>query len=184
MSNDSLNDKGQVSSTLWRYCPQCASQSISVTEGKALQCGDCGFLYFHNVAAAAGVLIRCGDQFLFAERAKQPSLGMLDLPGGFVDADESLEQGLCRELHEELGLALKPDALTYLGSMHNRYLYAEVEYCTVDAIFSLTLADKPNLVAKDDISAFQWLTRQQAASVRFAFPAVEQAVARWVLSAK
>jgi ADP-ribose pyrophosphatase YjhB (NUDIX family) len=170
----------QVDEKLWRYCPKCAAEEITTTEGKAWQCNRCGFLYFHNVAATVGALIQFEGQYLFAVRAKPPSLGMLDLPGGFVDADETMEQALCRELDEELGLRLPPSQLTYLGSVTNRYLYGEVEYCTADCVFAITLTELPKLVARDDISAWIWLTAAQAADEQFAFRSVERVVQQWI----
>ncbi|GAA5215183.1 NUDIX domain-containing protein [Corallincola platygyrae] len=175
--------KPQIDGELWKHCPQCQSDDIAVVEGKAWRCGGCGFIYFHNVACAVGALICHQDRFLFAIRGKAPSLGMLDLPGGFVDADESMEQALCRELEEELGLQVSPESLGYLSSVSNRYQYSGVEYCTVDAVFSLTLDSLPELSAHDDISGFRWLSKQEAAKESFAFPSVQRIVNRWITSA-
>jgi ADP-ribose pyrophosphatase YjhB (NUDIX family) len=43
---------------------------------------------------------------LLLERAHAPREGFLDVPGGFVEAGESLEQAARRELREETGLTL------------------------------------------------------------------------------
>lgn len=43
---------------------------------------------------------------LLIRRGKKPGQGLLALPGGFLDASESLEEGARRELEEETGLAL------------------------------------------------------------------------------
>lgn len=58
----------------------------------------------------------CGDALLALQRDTHPGLpwpGMWDLPGGGRDGDESPEACLLREVHEEFGLRLPPDRLTW-----------------------------------------------------------------------
>ena len=54
--------------------------------------------------SASGMLVVKGDRVLLLERAHAPRAGYLDIPGGFMEAGESLEDGARRELHEETGL--------------------------------------------------------------------------------
>jgi len=114
---------------MFQYCPKCASQRIKFEQGKVFRCPDCGFVYYHNTAAATGCIIvvpdnaaappasadAAGQQFtgqqltgqrlLFLVRGKEPATGKLDLPGGFVDPNEGALEGLYRELREEIGWA-------------------------------------------------------------------------------
>jgi len=52
-----------------------------------------------NVAA----LVKVGDKFLRCERS-QPRGVWQDRSGGIEESDKSLQDALCRELHEELGV--------------------------------------------------------------------------------
>ena len=54
---------------------------------------------------AVGVLIRADGAFLLTSRpAGKPYAGYWEFPGGKLEAGESVEQALCRELQEELGI--------------------------------------------------------------------------------
>lgn len=57
------------------------------------------------VDVAVGVLIRPDGAVLFGQRpAGKPYAGWWEFPGGKLEAGESVEQALARELHEELGI--------------------------------------------------------------------------------
>ena len=80
--------------------------------------------------------------------AHAPAAGTLDVPGGFVDPGETLEAAVARELEEELGLRIEPQALRYLFTLPNLYPYADVTYATSDTFFRVDLATRPELVAR------------------------------------
>ena len=64
--------------------------------------------------SAAGMLVVRRDRVLLLERAHDPRMGFLDIPGGFVEAGESLEQCVHREVAEEVGVHVTN--LRYFGS--------------------------------------------------------------------
>ncbi|MER8473677.1 NUDIX domain-containing protein [Mesorhizobium sp. M1328] len=59
-----------------------------------------------RVAASAVVLDEEG-RLLLVQRAHQPDKGCWTLPGGCVEAGETLEQAVIREVAEETGLAIR-----------------------------------------------------------------------------
>ncbi len=156
------------------HCPQCRSAEIEFRDRKQLTCLSCNFCYFHNVATAVGAVIRHGPEILLAVRAREPARGMLDLPGGFTDPGESLEQALTREIHEELGLQL--DRPRYLFSFANTYRYAGVLYQTTDTIFEFKLDEKPTIIPADDVAAVRWLELSAVRREDIAFDSIRRAI--------
>jgi len=53
---------------------------------------------------AAGLLVRGGEVLICQRRPDQPMALQWEFPGGKIEAGESPEQALARELHEELGI--------------------------------------------------------------------------------
>ena len=107
--------------------------ALAVYRKNAMRCTECGYVYFHNTCASVAGIIEMGEGILLTIRAHEPKAGMYDLPGGFVDYNESAEDALLREIREELGLEVT--IASYLGSFPNRYVYRNVVYFTTDIFF-------------------------------------------------
>ena len=60
--------------------------------------------------AVSAAIIRDG-RVLLARRARGPALGVWTLPGGVVEAGETLTEALVREVAEETGMRIEPVAL-------------------------------------------------------------------------
>jgi 8-oxo-dGTP diphosphatase len=97
-----------------RFCPLCGGRLERVSrDGRTrLSCRQCGRILYENpVPATAAVVLDAGQRLLLVKRAMEPAKGEWGLPGGFVELDESPEQGVLRELREETGLQGKVDRL-------------------------------------------------------------------------
>src|SRR5208337_901997 len=89
----------------FRFCPGCGAEGIAVRADRSILCKQCGFHFYFNAAAAvAGLIEDDKGRLLMTVRAHDPAKGALDLPGGFVDFDETAEDALKREVKEELSL--------------------------------------------------------------------------------
>ncbi|WP_432458901.1 NUDIX hydrolase [Agarivorans sp. QJM3NY_25] len=159
-----------------QYCPQCGQAKLQKIDVKQWSCNSCQFVYFHNMASTAGAILLYQQQVLLVSRAVKPQKGDWDLPGGFVEYGESLEQGLQRELYEELQLSVELQSLQYFGSFANRYHYKQVLYHTCDSFFSCKLNQQPNLKALDDVATWQWHPIAALPFHKIAFSSVHQAL--------
>ncbi|MGK0305952.1 MAG: NAD+ diphosphatase [Gammaproteobacteria bacterium] len=161
------------------HCVKCAQPSLIKQGEKTYECALCGFVYFHNVAAAVCAIIVCNQQMLLVERAQQPSKGKLDFPGGFVDYNESNEQALKRELLEELQLPV--NNMQYLFSYPNSYLYKDVLYSTLDSFFEITLDTMPDLILQqEEVSRYLWLDVSSLTTQELAFASGQHGFAEFI----
>ena len=65
-------------------------------------CESCGFIYWNNSRPTAGGVVEDSQgRVLLGRRGINPSKGLWDLPGGFLEPGEHPEAGFVRELLEE-----------------------------------------------------------------------------------
>ncbi|MGN1055491.1 MAG: NUDIX domain-containing protein [Comamonas sp.] len=103
-----------------RFCPNCAAslQMMDVADDggvKArLRCPACSWTYWGNPTPVLAAVVEndAGEVLLARNAMWQP--GVFGLITGFMEAGESPEAGICREVLEETGLNVK--ALRILGS--------------------------------------------------------------------
>ena len=127
---------------LFQYCPECGSSHFEVNNEKSKKCTDCGFVYYFNPSSATVALIlNDQNELLVCRRAKEPAKGTLDLPGGFIDMNETGEEGVAREVLEETGLKVKK--AIYQFSLPNIYVYSG---------FLCTVEDMSHFSAMDDVA--------------------------------
>ncbi|MCL2192925.1 MAG: NUDIX domain-containing protein [Treponema sp.] len=175
---------------MFKFCPGCASEKIDFQNGKAFRCPDCGFVYYHNIAAATGCIIGVpdvgGERLMFLVRGKEPAIGKLDLPGGFVDIGEGAIEGLHRELREEIGWVPPiPPGLSLAGvytlfaSFSNVYPYKGISYNTCDLYFYVKapgLSEKDLVLERSEVSAVRFLKPHDIDYDEIAFDSTRNAV--------
>jgi len=99
---------------LFKYCPDCGHATRpEIHEDRArATCTACCRVWYENAKPCATALIEDEQgRVLLARRAVAPGLGLWNLPGGFLEADEAPELGMVREALEETRLQIEPVAL-------------------------------------------------------------------------
>lgn len=113
-----------------RYCGVCASPMHRSATELCFHCPDCGFAAYPRISPAMMVLIRRGDHLLLARHNNYATARYTAL-AGFVEAGESIEDAIHREVFEEVGLYVQD--LRYFGSQswpfpHSLMIAFTVEY--------------------------------------------------------
>lgn len=167
--------------SFFNFCPNCASENNEFVNNRRFECFDCGMVYFHNVAAAVAVIIEKKDKILFAIRNREPRKGMLDLPGGFTDPDETAEETCSRELKEELNLNIPASDFKFFKSHPNDYNYKGIPYKTEDLIFTTTFPNDAELrIEPSEIQNIKWIEKSKINLDEIAFHSLRNAVEEYL----
>ena len=168
--------------SFFKFCPSCASTDFTFPENRRFLCNICGFTYYHNIAAAVAIVFTFEDKILFAVRNIDPDKGKLDLPGGFIDPNETAETAACREIEEELGIAIQPQDLRYITTSPNNYLYKNVPYRTLDIFYECALPSEViKIKAEDEIQELIWVQRSQIDLSKIGFISIRKVIEKYYL---
>ncbi len=101
-----------------RRCGKCGGDLIPSNAGWSLHCVVDAVDHFPRTEPAVIVLVRDGEDRALLERHVNWPPGLVSTFAGFVEAGESAEAAVRRELTEETGVLIDdhPDAVRYLGS--------------------------------------------------------------------
>ncbi len=142
----------------YKYCTYCTAKLRIEQDYKV--CLDCGkHYYFNSKPTVAAVLTNRHDEILLVKRARDPFKGWWDLPGGFVDEDETLEQATLREIREETGISV--EGLRYVGSFYDDYHFRNEIVSVVTAVFVGSVADNTVVTVGDDASDYGFFPKKE-----------------------
>jgi len=155
-------------------------------------CPACEFVYFRDPKVAVIGLVTHQNRILLVERAINPEKGKWALPGGYMDAGEMPQEALCRELMEEVNLAVHvTDLLTIFPMIVSRVPNSnkhdgasqdeEMKSPGIVLAFQAKVADPTatTLVCDDDVCAAGWFGPHELPT-NLAFASTEQLVASWI----
>ena len=132
----------------FRFCPQCAtplamrSELEDSGEKVRLRCPACDFTHWNNPTPVLAAVVEYHGQVLLARNAAWEAR-MYALITGFMEASETAEDGIAREIKEETNLDTQ--ALTLIGVYEfqrmNQVIMAYHAVCTGDVRLSPELVD-------------------------------------------
>lgn len=155
-------------------CPHCAAPFE-----QPLVCDRCDWRWYANPKPAAGTIVeRSGTagepEVLLLRRAVEPGLGDWDLPAGYLEPGESVEEAACRETAEEAGFEVQ--LVELIG------IYTSRPGNAISAVFLARPAEPGASVRPDaESSDHAWVTRADVPAwlPRMAFRSMATALADW-----
>ena len=89
-----------------RFCGACGKEMYHDEKERMMRCEHCGNMVFPKIAPAVIVGVVDGDRFLMTKYAGR-EYKRYALIAGFAEIGETMEETVCREVFEEVGLKVK-----------------------------------------------------------------------------
>ena len=172
----------------YSYCPVCGGGLVRLPPGNTSSpddlrtCGSCGYEFWQNSKpCVSAVIVRADGQeqyILLTRRAIEPYRGCWDVPGGYLHNGEPPEQGLARELAEELSVPLLRPCLADIEI--DEYLRADVPRearFTFNVFYLCTLPADIEPKPADDVTEARWFPLSEV-PLGLAFPSNNRVLAR------
>ena len=157
----------------FKFCPECATPLEFIAhleDGGAkerLRCVACGYTHWNNPTPVLAAVIEYQGQVLLARNAAWP-VSFYALITGFMEAGETPQEGIAREIQEETSLATSELNLigVYDFQRMNQVIIAYHAVCSGEVSLSPELVDH-KLVAYQDVVCWpagtgyalaEWLT--------------------------
>ena len=144
----------------FKYCPQCAMALAQVTQHEdggdktRLRCPACDYTHWNNPTPVLAAVVQYHGQILLARNAAW-SHRMFALITGFMEAGETPQEGITREIKEETNL--ETTALKLIGvydfQRMNQVIIAYHAVCTGEVALSPELVEY-KLYAPDQVKCW------------------------------
>jgi 8-oxo-dGTP diphosphatase len=108
-----------------------------------------------RVPCVGGVIRDAAGRLVLIKRRNEPGAGLWSLPGGRIEAGETDEQALVREIREETGLSVTAGAM--LGAVQRPGRDGAV----IDIRDYLAVVTGGSLQAGDDAADARWVTQDE-----------------------
>jgi ADP-ribose pyrophosphatase YjhB (NUDIX family) len=115
--------------------------------------------------AVSAAIIRDG-RVLVARRARGASTGVFTMPGGVVEAGETLHEALVREIMEETGIAIEPVGLAGEREYITRDDAGRVSRHFVILCFACRWISGEGVPLLEELSELRWLTPAELAGLQ------------------
>jgi len=111
----------------YKFCPQCASplETVEIDGRERQKCPSCDFIYWNNPIPVVAAIVEHEGKVILTRNKGWPEK-WLGIVAGFLEKDETPEQGVLREVREELGLAGEIASFVghYAFELRNQIIFA------------------------------------------------------------
>lgn len=118
------------------FCSNCGSSELSqvVPPGDnrfRLVCCRCGAIHYHNPKIIAGCLPLWEGKVLLCRRAIEPRRGFWNIPAGFMEVGETVEEAAIREVWEEAAAKVR------LTGVHTIFTFTRFQHVYIQFLGEL-----------------------------------------------
>ncbi len=157
------------------YCPHCGSNFDR--SDNHLICTNCKLEYYINPRPTNAVMLRNEkEELLLVKRKHDPQKGLWDLPGGFININETVEESVHREISEELNIRISD--IRYVCSFYDTYEFGGIKAYTICFLFEAKMINSKNLKASDDAECYEFFNEACLPFDQFAFDPMRDALLR------
>ena len=143
------------------FCSYCGEQLSSMAYPK--ECKYCPNITYINPLPVMVVLVPVGKGLLVVRRMNDPGKGELALPGGFLEVNETWQEGACREVFEETGAVIDPKDITGTWDVYTSPTTGcLIVFCVCSKVFS----ELPTFIPNSEVSEIKVITSAE----EMAFP--------------
>lgn len=120
-----------------KFCGRCGGETTFMKSERGAECLPCRLVVYPRISPCVIVLVTRGDEVLLAKSVAHKDSPWYSTLAGFIEAGESAEQAVHREVYEEVGI--KIHNLRYKNSQtwpypHQLMLGYEAEYLSGDIV--------------------------------------------------
>jgi NAD+ diphosphatase len=137
------------------FCPGCGAKTRSKDGGWSRVCTGCGSEHFPRTDPVVIMLVTDADRCLLGRQAGWPK-PMFSALAGYVEAGETIEEAVRREVHEEAGVEV--GAIRYVASQPWPFPASLMIGCEAAAASQEIAIDPTELEAAD------WFTRDEVSA--------------------
>jgi len=151
------------------YCPHCAAPVIVQTPTADNRprsiCTSCGRIHYQNPKIVVGCIPVWDDRILLCKRNIEPRKEFWTLPAGYLECNETTEEGARRETSEETGACVV--------GLHPYRLFDIVHIGQVYMMF-LARLQTPEFHATEESMDVRLFEEKDIPWARIAFPVIEK----------
>ena len=134
----------------YKYCPICKNKLVTGEEGglKRKRClgSECDFVLWNNPTPVLAAVAHRNDEVVLVQSIGWPT-HWFSLVTGFMEAGESPEEGIAREIKEEIGLDCE------VGNLLGVYEFNQMNQIII--AFDVLLADGKITIEEEELAGFK-----------------------------
>lgn len=156
----------------YKFCPICSSK-LNFKKENLLVCSKCKFeFYINTVPCNAAIIENEKGEILLVKRKFDPKKGYWDWPGGFLDAGESLEDSIKREIKEELNVEIELGK--FVGVYSDTYLFQNINNPVICIVMAGKI--KGEIKVSDDVAGYKYFSKKDIFKQKLAFKSMKKEI--------